>query len=340
MRTTLKVFFTLARNANELSGCFLIIGLLESLSKESTYHGGIWVMSSAINKLVQLDIGDYSHWLSERGLSPVTRRGNIGRVRRFMTYLSSREDVLSAPIASPEVSETSQTADTADGIEFNSKLANVIDQFISELQVDCAPGPATINAYVTSISQLCKFCSLDAPTVLRLDYQPGPAQTLSADELQRYLTRVRLEPVRDQAAALILATSGIKLGQLTALNIEDVSKDAAGRVHLTVHRRGRKSLVVALGMNASEALSAWLDARPKFDETKSAGVKPGLMQADAMKPNNVENGNAVFIGRAGRLTTSAIDQVVRKIGLRAGLVVSSEMLRRTALTLSADNQWR
>ena len=297
-------------------------------------------MSSAINKLVQLDIGDYSHWLSERGLSPVTRRGNIGRVRRFMTYLSSREDIREQPIAETELNEASQSADTADGIEFNSKLATVIDQFISELQVDCAPGPATINAYVTSISQLCKFCSLDTPTVMRLDYQPGPAQTLSADELQRYLSRVRLEPVRDQAAALILATSGIKLGQLTALNLEDISKDAAGRVHLTIHRRGRKSLTVILGTNASEALSAWLDKRVKFDETKSGGVKTGVMQADAVKPNYVETGTAVFIGRAGRLTTSAIDQVVRKIGLRAGLVVSSEMLRRTALTLGADNQWR
>ncbi len=285
-------------------------------------------MSSAINKLVQLDIGDYGHWLSERGLSPVTRRGNIGRVRRFMTYLSSRQDFLEAE------SQQNQASDTADGIDFNSKLANVIDQFISELQVDCAPGPATINAYVTSISQLCKFCSLDTPNVMRLDYQPGPAQILSAGELQRYLTRVELEPVRDQAAALILATSGIKLGQLTALNLEDVSRDAAGRLYLTVHRRGRKSLFVALGTNASEALSAWLEIRTRFDQTKLGGVKTVLGQADAVNPQNFEDGNALFIGRAGRLTTSAIDQVVRKIGLRAGLVVSSEMLRRTALTLS------
>ncbi len=258
--------------------------------------------SAGINKIIHVDVGDYNHWLETKGLSPNTCRGNLGRVQRFKDFLSKRN-----------LEGVASDIDTTDSVMLNEMMSSIVNDFVSELQTDYSPSPATINAYVTAISQLCQFCSIEAPNVLRLDYEPEQAKALTESELRHYLAQVSSETVRDQAIAWILATTGVKLGQLRTLNVDDVEGSNAS-FSLMIRRRRRTARIVALGRSANRALALWLDQRPQSESSE----------------------RALFIGRFGRLSDSAIDQIVRRIGLRAGLVVSCEILRRTSMELNGE----
>ncbi len=259
--------------------------------------------SAGISKIIQVDVGDYNHWLIKKGLSPNTCRGNLGRVQRFKDFLSKRN-----------LEGEEHNVDITDSVILNEVMSSIVNDFVSELQADYSPSPATINAYVTAISQLCQFCSIEAPDVLRLDYEPEQAKPLTREEFHCYLSRVSQESVRDQAIAWVLATTGVKLGQLRTLNVEDV-QPSNSTLSIMIRRKRRTARIVALGANATKHLALWLDQRPQSDPDEQA----------------------LFVGRFGRLSDSAIDQIVRRIGLRAGLVVSCEILRRTSMLLSAEN---
>ncbi|MBX9670024.1 MAG: tyrosine-type recombinase/integrase [Candidatus Obscuribacterales bacterium] len=261
---------------------------------------------AGIDKLLQLDVDDYSHWLRERGLAPVTRRTTLGRARRFMTYLADY-DFSSRMDFSPESRDSSMLHATTSSTNFDPRLTDVVKQFMNELAVE-SPGKGTMNAYITTISQLCKFCSVEAPSIARHDYRPPVGSLMTREEFERYKSQALNSSDRDRAIVLVLATSGIKLGQLIALDLSDVTEREFGILQISV-TRGKKEVAIPLLPAVSAALRQWIEVRPShFRE------------------------NALFISRTGRLSASSVDQVVRKVGLRAGMIVSAETLRRTAST--------
>jgi integrase/recombinase XerC len=84
--------------------------------------------------------------------------------------------------------------------------------------------------------------------------------------------------LRDRAALELLYASGIRVGELAALDVDDVDL-AAGVVR--VMGKGSKERTVPFGVPAREALTAWL--------TRG---RPQVATADS--------GPAVFLGRRGR----------------------------------------
>ncbi|WP_270888667.1 tyrosine recombinase XerC [Pedococcus sp. 5OH_020] len=84
--------------------------------------------------------------------------------------------------------------------------------------------------------------------------------------------------LRDRAALELLYATGIRVGELTSLDVDDVDRD--GRV-VRVMGKGGKERTVPFGVPAAEALGAWL----------SAG-RPELL--------GPESGVALFLGRRGR----------------------------------------
>jgi integrase/recombinase XerC len=124
--------------------------------------------------------------------------------------------------------------------------------------------------------------------------------TIDADMMARLLA---LEPrgpldVRDLAIMELFYSSGLRLAELLALDLEHV--DLADRtVHVT--GKGSRARIVPVGRLALEALQRWLTVR-----------------RDQLKPD----GRAIFIGRNGRrLTPRAIQLRVAALARRQGLPV-------------------
>jgi integrase/recombinase XerC len=135
---------------------------------------------------------------------------------------------------------------------------------------------------------------------------------LDVDQMARLLGNTAQAPLalRDQAFMELLYSSGLRLAELTGLNLHDVDL-AAGLV--TVTGKGRKTRVVPVGRQAQAALQRWL------------GVRPTLLA-----PASAET--ALFLGRNGRrLAPRSVQQRLDHWARRQGLDgrVHPHMLRHS-----------
>ncbi len=122
---------------------------------------------------------------------------------------------------------------------------------------------------------------------------------------------------RDRALLETLYASGVRVGELVGLDLDDV--DLAGG-ELLVMGKGAKERVVPLGSHAVEALNLYLEwARPRL--VGSSGEK------------------AVFVNHKGsRLSDRGIRQIIKKYVNRLGIqnTVSPHTLRHTFATHMLD----
>jgi integrase/recombinase XerC len=123
-------------------------------------------------------------------------------------------------------------------------------------------------------------------------------KALSTDEAARMVSIEGDEPLtcRDRAILELLYSSGLRLSELVALDLDDLDlRDATVRVT----GKGRKERVVPVGRKAGEALRAWLAQRAAL-----APIGEG----------------ALFLGRNGRrLGARAVQSRLAAWGIRQGL---------------------
>jgi integrase/recombinase XerC len=119
--------------------------------------------------------------------------------------------------------------------------------------------------------------------------------------------------LRDTALLELLYATGIRVGELTALDVDDV--DRARRV-VRVFGKGRKERTVPYGVPAERALGLWI-----------AAGRPGLVTATS--------GPALFLGaRGARIDPRTVRRVVhaRLAAIPGGPEVGPHGLRHTAAT--------
>ena len=132
---------------------------------------------------------------------------------------------------------------------------------------------------------------------------PPPAQ---ANARKRPLSprqeeRARLLLKRDRAIMELLYASGLRVSELTGLNMDSI--DHAGKM-LRVLGKGNKERVVPYGSKAEAALEAYWPVRSKI--LSSAAVEPDR--------------DAVFLSHSGaRLAPRAVQTLVRKYGRLASI---------------------
>jgi len=117
--------------------------------------------------------------------------------------------------------------------------------------------------------------------------------------------------IQDRAMFELLYSSGLRLGELIALNVDDGRLDLR-QGEVTVTGKGSKTRTVPVGAKAREALQAWLSVRKAVAEEK-----------------------ALFVGaRGGRISAGTVGARLKRWALRRGLSehVHPHMLRHSFAT--------
>ena len=122
-------------------------------------------------------------------------------------------------------------------------------------------------------------------------------------------SRDEMEFLRDSAMLELLYATGVRVAELTGIDVKDVDLT---RGTVRVRGKGDKERVVPFGRAAADAVRQWLDhGRPEL-----AGETPAL-----------------FVGvRGGRIDPRQVRRVVEKAGQVTGQRISPHGLRHTAAT--------
>jgi len=86
-------------------------------------------------------------------------------------------------------------------------------------------------------------------------------RTLDADQVDKYLRFDEDSPIarRDRAIAELFYSSGLRLAELAAVNIDDIEQHSR---LLTVTGKGKKTRTLPVGAMALQAIARWLEVRP------------------------------------------------------------------------------
>lgn len=127
-------------------------------------------------------------------------------------------------------------------------------------------------------------------------------------ELFQAVSGEKKEEVRDRSILELLYSTGLRVGELTSLDLDSLEEnqdpEAGGTIR--VLGKGKKERIVVYGWNARKALREYLDRRAEF-------VLAGKISQEGEQ-------NALFLNsRGGRLTARSIERMVGEAASRASL---------------------
>ena len=150
--------------------------------------------------------------------------------------------------------------------------APLIGAFLTHLEQDRHNSARTRNARLAAIHSFYRYAALRHPehlaTIARIMAIPTKRQR---NDLT-YLTKPEIDALtqtpdrttwlgrRDHTLLLTMITTGVRVSELVAINIGDVTL-ATGAHHLKVHGKGRKNRTTPLKAETTTALRAWLHER-------------------------------------------------------------------------------
>ncbi|MDQ3676344.1 MAG: tyrosine-type recombinase/integrase [Actinomycetota bacterium] len=241
-------------------------------------------------------LAGYERWIETQPLAASTRRAYRGHVRRFVEFLACWPGEGGNPLTDAHARDYA------------------VRDFKSYLKTVRRAKPASVNLALAAVDHFYRYLGAGRPDVRREELAQAAPRALSPDELRCFLRAVeRCESPRDRAIALLLVNTALRIGECAALDVDDIAVSARkGRV---VVREGKGDAYreVPLNAEARAALDTWISARRKQLEDSEE--------------------RALFVSRKGaRLSTRALDLVVRALARDAGLVLSAHTLRHSCLT--------
>lgn len=221
------------------------------------------------------------HLGAERGRSSHTRRAYLGDVRHLLGFGLSRGITELGDLRLGDL--RSWLGEQADGGAARSTIARR------------AAAARTFLKWATRTGRIEADPSLRLVAPRRTRTLPDVLKQGEASAMLD-LAEIRADDsdplhVRDRAVLELLYASGIRVGELVALDVDDVDLDQ--RV-VRVMGKGAKERVVPFGIPAAKAIEAWLVARPSLAKPRS--------------------GPALFLGRRGaRVDPRQVRTVVHEV---------------------------
>ncbi|MDQ6804868.1 MAG: tyrosine-type recombinase/integrase [Actinomycetota bacterium] len=184
--------------------------------------------------------------------------------------------------------------------------------FKRHLKVERGWKPSSVNLALAAVDHFNRFLGLGSANVKREPLTQAAPRALAEGQQRALLRAAEAARPRDRAIVVLLLYTAIRLHELVALDVEDVSVSA--RKGLLVVRSGKGDAYreVPLNRQCRAALEAWLAARSE---------------------RAVDGERALFLGPRGvRLSPRSVDRVVRGVAEQAGLRLSAHVLRHTCVT--------
>jgi site-specific recombinase XerD len=245
---------------------------------------------------LERQLSAYEVWLARQPLADNTRRAYLLQVRQYAAYLATRVSPDGNPLRDP----------------FARDYA--VRDYKTYVKTEGKVRPSSVNLALAAIDHFYQFLGLDQPRVKREDLPQQSPRSLKPEEQKAFLRAVeRTSTVRDQAIARLLFYTGVRLGECAALDVDDVRVSA--RKGLVIVRSGKGDTYREVPLNADvrETLRTWLKERARrFHQISESALYLNL--------------------KGRRLSTRAIDLVLRQIGADAKLELSAHVLRHTCLT--------
>lgn len=239
----------------------------------------------------------YKSWLNKQGLSEHSKRAYRSRVNHFLVFLAQED------------------ADYELALDDPKERDFAVRDYKLHLKRSLKMQPTSVNSALTAIDHFYQFLGMERVKVKREDLPQLAPRALTKEEQKRFIRAAeRCKRAKDSAVAFLLFYSGMRIGECTALDVDDVS--VIGRKNRVTIRsgKGEKYRVIPLHSEAVAAISSWLVEREKKFKGK---------QVD----------KALFLNPQGkRMSTASIDLIIRKIGKECGIDLSAHVLRHTFLT--------
>jgi site-specific recombinase XerD len=190
-----------------------------------------------------------------------------------------------------------------------------IDAFVDS-QRAAGLGPATVKRRVAALKVYFDFLAeecgeLSQPNPVRFKRhagkQPHSLPRDLSDDTMAQLWAVITAP-RDQAWFALMWRAGLRVSEVTALKLADVTAPATADqpARLRVCGKGQKERLVLLSADAYAVLASWLTVRPASDQPQ------------------------VFLNDRGRpLAANGIEWLLHRYGAQAGVTVTPHQLRHT-----------
>jgi site-specific recombinase XerD len=182
--------------------------------------------------------------------------------------------------------------------------------------VDRGLAPSTVNLALAAASSLLDSRALRAPRIPRVEVDPTAPRALTPSELRAVERETdRLASSRDRAIMQLLLRTGLRIGEVAALEVQDVRLTQRTGELVVRHGKGDRRRVVPLTRSARAAMREWLVDRT----THRSRPSPQL--------------GALWLSRTGQpLSVRSINKLVAQTMAAAGVEESAHALRHTLAT--------
>ncbi|MGH9107189.1 MAG: tyrosine-type recombinase/integrase [Acidimicrobiales bacterium] len=245
----------------------------------------------------------YRSWLRRQPLAERSREAYLAQVSSFVTWLAASEH-------------------GAQALEEGSVRDWAVRDYKRHVKKARRWAPTSVNQALAAIDNFYRSLGLGRPEVGREELAQVAPRSLAETDQRRFLRAVASCPsARDRAIATLFFYAGLRLAELAALDVDDLSVSARrGRVQV---RSGKGDAYREVPLNSAcrKALDEWGKARAE--------------QLGDMAERTEEGGEpeALWLSRTGgRMSARAIDMALRRLAADAKVELSAHTLRRTALT--------
>jgi integrase/recombinase XerC len=253
----------------------------------------------------------------ERNVSPHTRDGYLTDLKQFRTFVAGTlspgpDDLPGDGSAEAEV--------PIDPLVIRSFLASLYRQRCRKVSI--ARKVAALRSFYRYLLRRGTVAVNPAELVQQPRYEKYIPVVLSADEMEALLAVKFADDApgrRDRAMIELFYSAGIRLSELTGLNLEDLH---LGEGLIKVRGKGRKERIVPVGGPAQSALKAYLEERHRLGK-----------QAPGPDPQ------ALFLSTRGlRMNPRGVARVLERTVTLSGIgrKISPHALRHTFATHLLD----
>jgi len=248
-------------------------------------------------------IDAYRNWLERQPLAMRTRDAYLAQASGFLMWLAPSAHGADA-LAEPKVRDWA-VRDYKRHVKTARKWA-----------------PTSVNQALAALENFYRSLGVGRPDVPREELPQVAPRALEQDDQRLFLRTVEADPSpRDRAIATVFFYTALRLSELAALDVVDVSVSARRGCVRVRSGKGDAYREVPLNSACRTALDEWMPVRARMVSTRA------LVEGAGTDPV------ALWLSRRGsRLTSRSVDLVLRRLAREAGLDLSAHLLRHTCLT--------